>query len=147
MNKWKNPIIINSDILLPAWTRIDELTKEKILELIGEDITDLVKEAKRKVDLDPTHSFKYYFKEIYGNKYNLLQSNNKDVLEYILQEKDLVSTLRNLNQTELWNKLEENNTEEAKKLNKRISELNAVSNALKELSRDVRTQLWKTLSS
>lgn len=146
MNRQKNSIIIDNNLLLPAWTRIDELSKEKILELIGMDITELVKKAKKEVDLNPTKSFKYYFQEIYSNKYNLEKSDNETTLHYILQEKDLVVALRNLNQSELWNALEENNTDEAKKLNKRISELNAVSSALTDFSREIRSNLSKTLS-
>jgi hypothetical protein len=65
------------------------------------DITELVKEAKKEVDLNPTKSFKYYFQEIYSNKYNLEKSDNETTLHYILQEKDLVVALRNLNQSEL----------------------------------------------
>ena len=146
MSEQKNSIIIDNNLLLPAWTRIDELSKEKILELIGMDITELVKEAKKEVDLNPTKSFKYYFQEIYSNKYNLEKSDNETTLHYILQEKDLVVALRNLNQSELWNALEENNTDEAKKLNKWISELNAVSSALTDFSREIRSNLSKTLS-
>lgn len=109
------------------------------------DITSLAKSAKKLVDENPVHSFKHYFKEEYVNTHNLENVS----LEYILEEKDLVVALRNIDQLELDNEINKQNPnqERQKQLSKRVIELSAMSKALTELSRDKREQLLEALSA
>lgn len=69
------------------------------------DITILAKNAKASVDKNSLNTFTHYFKEEYVNAHPEVKGN----LDYILQEKDLIAALRNINQVELDEEINKSN--------------------------------------